>query len=162
LSSIGPPYPLAFAIVHAGYSVAYLTCAALIWWAAGAGDRSFMPRTWLDRVLSGFLMVTGVGHALVVADIALGGQESFSIADLALRGVGAVFGLTTAVQMLVYRRELARPPVDQVEQLVQKAAAATAAIHEILDAIPPDSPNAKLLRSAWALKARAGELPPLE
>jgi hypothetical protein len=159
--TIGPPYPFGFAIVHSCYAGAYLTCASLIWWAAGISGRSFMPRAWLDRVLAGFLMVTGVGHALVVTDIALGGQVEFGLPDLLMRSVGAVFGITTAVQMWIYRRELARPPVDQVELLVNKAAAATDAIREILDALPPDSPNARLLRSAWELKAKAGELPPL-
>jgi hypothetical protein len=155
------PYPLAFTVIHLGYAVSYIFCAVLIWWVAHGSGRSFMPRAWLDRSLGAFLVLTGIGHFLVIQHAWATGSEELSLGELITRGVGAVFGVVTVAQMFVHRRELARPPADQVELLVAKAAAATRAVQEILEELPPDSTNARLLRTAWALKARAGELPPL-
>ena len=149
-----------FTLAHVGFFCAYMTCASLIWVSARGRGYSFLPKGWLDHAFAMFILLCGAGHGMAAITLWFGSRVTYVI-EVAVLLVGMACSILTAFEMYRHRRELARPPVDELATKLRTAEAEREALRAIVERIP-DTPNGKLIRAAWALKAHEGLLPPLE
>jgi hypothetical protein len=131
LPLLDPGIARAFTYCHVAIAISYLVISLYIQVFARARGMSFLPRRWLDNAFAVFIVGCGATHAVAAYTMWNGSREK-ALGELAVLGITAVASLLTAVAVVAYRRELGRPPADEVLKKLRWAEAGEKALGETL------------------------------
>jgi hypothetical protein len=154
LPLVDPDIARLFTYCHVAIALSYLIISLYILVFAHGRGISFLPRRWLDNAFAVFIVGCGATHAFAAYSM-WNGSRSIALAELSVLGITGVASLLTAGAVHLYRRELGRPPSDQLAMDQVRVLAKEQGIEDTINLVSTKDPDLGItLRAHFDLRTQ--------